>query len=196
MARFALLRSLKNVSLLFIRRLCKGGIFMGEKEGLQRETVAILVDGPQLSALRENYGKTIDPRKLLQVLARNRKVLYARWYARVEPGKPEAMGLISWLIDFVVADRSGYDLVLSREDVDSYIIIDIFEMAMEKSVDTVILVSGDGIFAKPVKLAKSNGIKVEVVSTEKWGKVLSDNLKSECDYFIELGDLEEKILKR
>jgi uncharacterized LabA/DUF88 family protein len=166
------------------------------EEKSKTERVAILVDGPQVYGFRSK-DKNIDPRKLLYTLANNRKIVNAHWYVELDMSKPEAMpNLITWLMDFVIADRSGYDLILSREDIDPYIIIDIWEIAQEKLADTIILVSGDAIFAKPVRMAKWNGIKVEVASTKKWERALAETLEMECDRFIELADLEERILRK
>jgi uncharacterized LabA/DUF88 family protein len=103
--------------------------------------------------------------------------------------------MITWIVDHVVADNF-YDVKISRKDTDSYMVADIYEIVHEKLAETIVIVSGDGVFTKPARFARRSGIKVEVASTKKWMQPppLAKSLEQECDRFIELADFEDKIL--
>jgi uncharacterized LabA/DUF88 family protein len=59
------------------------------------------------------------------------------------------------------------------------------------SVDTIVLVSGDGDFLQLVEYLKNQGKRVEAMA---FGRSASSRLKVEADEFIDLGEIQEKSL--
>jgi uncharacterized LabA/DUF88 family protein len=94
----------------------------------------------------------------------------------------------------VVADRL-FDVVIRRGDIDTDLATDMLEFANNQQVETVILITGDGDYTKPIRLVRAKGVKVEVAFTDVWAKT-ADALRRACGgNFIELAEAEEEILE-
>ena len=154
------------------------------------ERVAVLVDGPQIAALRTLMGgRDINPSLLLKFLAGNRTLVKAVWY---QSFNPEEHAVIKFLVDFVATSRL-FELVSAgrrEHDIDAELVCDLLEIAFEKRVDTIVLVSGDGGYLRPMRIAQRKGVRVEVASTAKLGDPppIAPELRREADRFIDLAD--------
>jgi hypothetical protein len=175
----------------------KGGSVMvaGEQEPRSPERVVVLVDGPQVAALRVLIGgRDINPGLVLKFLVGRRTLVRAAWY---QAFNPEDQAAIKFLIDFVASSRL-YDLVMPGRrdhDIDADLVSDLLETAFEGQADTIVLVSGDGGYLRPMRIAQKRGIRVEVASTLKLGDPppAAIELRREADLFIELGDHIDRI---
>ena len=165
----------------------EGGIKLSEK-------VSIFVDGPQINGMNKylkDIGKAIVPRELLYHLLGTRVLHSAKWY---QPLKPMDTERADWLYQYVSLDRL-YDLTTSDEgDIDVELAVDLVEEAFLGKVDTIVLVSGDGDFLKPIRIAKEQGMRVEVAGSNKIGDThMSLFLIREAHQVVELHDLLGKI---
>ena len=170
-------------------------VLEGEQEPRSPERVVVLVDGPQVAALRVLIGgRDINPGLMLKFLVGRRTLVRASWY---QAFNPEDQAAIKFLVDFVASSRL-YDLVMPGRrdhDIDGELISDLLETAFEDQADTIVLVSGDGGYLRPMRIAQKRGIRVEVASTSKLGDPppAAVELRREADLFVELGDHLDKI---
>ena len=75
-----------------------------------------------------------------------------------------------------------------RGDMDIEIAVDMKEMAAH--ADHLVLFSGDGDFRRLVEAIQQKGVRVTVVSTVKsQPPMASDDLRRQCDAFVDLADL-------
>lgn len=164
------------------------------------ETVSIFIDGPQVDAIsRGLQDRVVSPRELLRVLLKGRVLQKALWYQSLAAGDRDRA---SWLYANVRYDRL-FDLVTTQkkplesgtEDskVDFLLAVDFLEEVFVGKPDTIVLVSGDGDFLKAVRIAKRQGIKVEVVASTKGHYVSSSLMLEAGDNFIDLAGLMDQI---
>ena len=78
-----------------------------------------------------------------------------------------------------------------KADWDVGLVVDAIRTA--GTVDTIVLVSGDGDFVPLVEYLKNNGKHVEVMA---FGRSASGKLKETADEFIDLGETNKYLLKR
>ena len=168
----------------------------------ENERVALFIDGANLYSAARSLGFDIDYRRLLKVFREKGQLVRAYYYtALVEdqeysPIRP----LIDWL------DYNGYTMVTKptkefidamgrrkiKGNMDIELAIDVLEMA--DHLDHVILFSGDGDFRRLVEAVQRKGLRVSVVSTVKSSPpMIADELRRQCDNFIELDELREVI---
>lgn len=160
------------------------------------QRVAVLVDGPQVAAFRSILGgrQDVNPGLLLKFLVGKRTLVKAAWY---QAFNPEDQAVIKFLLDFVASNRL-FELVSPgrrEHDIDAELISDLLEIAFERQADTIVIVSGDGGYLRPIRIAQRRGIRVEVASTQKLGEPppVALELVREADKFIDLGDFLESI---
>ncbi len=162
------------------------------------DRLALFIDGANLYSAARGLNIDIDYKKLLEEF-RKRGVLVRAYYytALVEdqeysPIRP----LVDWL------DYNGFTLVTKaareytdasgrkrwRGDMDVDIAVDMLEMAAH--ADHLVLFSGDGDFRRLVEAVQTKGVRVTVVSTVKsQPPMASDDLRRQCDTFVDLADL-------
>ena len=170
----------------------------------ENERVALFIDGANLYSAARALGFDIDYRRLLKVFREKGRLVRANYYtALVEdqeysPIRP----LIDWL------DYNGYTMVTkpTKEFTDAFgrrrvkgnmdieLAIDVMEMA--PYLDHVVLFSGDGDFRRLVEAVQRKGVRVTVVSTiRSQPPMVADELRRECDNFMELQDLAPQIAR-
>jgi uncharacterized LabA/DUF88 family protein len=168
------------------------------------ERMALFIDGANLYSAARSLGFDIDYRRLLDLFAGKGRLIRAFYYtALVEdqdysPIRP----LIDWL------DYNGYTLVTkpAKEFTDAFgrrkvkgnmdieLAIDVMEMAPH--LDHIVLFSGDGDFRRLVEAVQRKGVRVTVVSTTRsQPPMVADELRRECDNFVELQDLAPSIAR-
>ena len=167
-----------------------------------REKIALFIDGANLYATSRALGFDIDYRKLLGSFQKRGYLLRAYYYtALVEDQEYSSIRpLIDWL------DYNGYKVVTKpakeftdstgrrkvKGNMDIELAVDAMEMAPH--VDHMVLFSGDGDFKPLVESLQRQGVRVSVVSTIRSSPpMIADELRRQCDNFIELDELREVI---
>ena len=162
------------------------------------DKIALFIDGANLYSAARGLNFDIDYKKLLDEFRKRGILIRAYYYTAIvedqeySPIRP----LVDWL------DYNGFTLVTKtareytdatgrkrfRGDMDIEIAVDMLEMAAH--ADHLVLFSGDGDFRRLVEAVQKKGVRVTVVSTVKSQPPLaSDDLRRQCDTFVELADL-------
>ncbi|MDH3241059.1 MAG: NYN domain-containing protein [Alphaproteobacteria bacterium] len=167
-----------------------------------QERIALFIDGSNLYSSARNLGFDIDYKKLRELFGSKGQLVRAFYYTALiddqdySPLRP----LVDWL------DYNGYTLVTKsakeftdaegrrriKGNMDIELAIDVLEMA--ERLDHVVLFSGDGDFRRLVEAVQRRGVRVTVVSSTRTSPpMVADELRRQCDHFIELRDLESEI---
>ena len=81
-----------------------------------------------------------------------------------------------------------------KDNMDIEIAVDMMEMA--RTVDRIVLFSGDGDFRRLVEAVQRKGVRVSVVSSLRSSPpMVADQLRRQADAFIELQDLAPQIAR-
>jgi uncharacterized LabA/DUF88 family protein len=162
------------------------------------DRICLFVDGANLYSAARSLSFDIDYKKLLDEFRKRGILIRAYYYtALVEdqeysPIRP----LVDWLDynGFSVVTKSAREYVDAtgrkrfRGDMDIEIAVDMMEMSAH--ADHLVLFSGDGDFRRLVEAVQQRGVRVTVVSTVKsQPPMASDDLRRQCDAFVDLADL-------
>jgi len=182
------------------------GFIMSERDFnmmfYSEERIGLFVDGSNLYAAARALGFDIDYKRLLQLFAREGRLIRAFYYTALmedqeySPIRP----LVDWL------DYNGFTMVTKptkeftdasgrrkiKGNMDIELAIDVMEMAQH--LDHVVLFSGDGDFRRLVEAVQRKGVRVTVVSTVRsQPPMVADELRRQADIFVELQDLAPEI---
>ncbi len=168
------------------------------------ERIALFIDGANLFSTTKALNQEIDFKKLLTYFNSKGRLIAANYYSAVY--EHDDYSAIQPLLDWL--DYNGYNViskpakeVVDREgrrkikgNMDIEITIDILDLT--DHLDHVILFSGDGDFRALLRAVQRKGVRVTIVSS-RYAKppVLADELRRQCNGFIDLVDL-EKIIGR
>ena len=162
------------------------------------DRICLFIDGANLYSAARSLNFDIDYKKLLDEFRKRGILIRAYYYTAImedqeySPIRP----LVDWL------DYNGFSLVTKsareytdsngrkrfRGDMDIEIAVDMMEMAGR--ADHLVLFSGDGDFRRLVEAIQQKGVRVTVVSTVKsQPPMASDDLRRQCDTFVDLADL-------
>ena len=166
------------------------------------ERIGLFIDGANLYATARALGFDIDYKRLLEYFKTEGRFIRAMYYTALledqeySPIRP----LVDWL------DYNGYTMVTKptkeftdatgrrkvKGNMDVEIAVDIMEMS--KTLDHVVLFSGDGDFRRLVEAAQRIGVRVSVVSTiRSQPSMVADELRRQADIFIDLLDIKSAI---
>lgn len=166
------------------------------------ERLALFIDGANLYAAAKSLGFDIDYKLMRQEFMRRGKLLRAFYYTALlendeySPIRP----LVDWL------HYNGYSMVTKpakeftdsqgrrkvKGNMDIELTVDAMELAPH--VDHVVLFSGDGDFRPLIESLQRQGVRVSVVSTiRSHPPMIADELRRQCDNFIELEELRDVI---
>ena len=169
-----------------------------------QERIGLFIDGSNLYAAARALNFDIDYKRLLDVFKNHGRLVRAFYYTALlddqeySPIRP----LVDWL------DYNGYTMVTKptkeftdatgrrkiKGNMDIELAIDVMEMAPH--LDHIILFSGDGDFRRLVEAVQRKGVRVTVVSTTRsQPPMVADELRRECDNFLELYDLAPQIAR-
>jgi uncharacterized LabA/DUF88 family protein len=167
---------------------------MGIKHSAQR--IAILVDVQNLYySARNLYGAKVNFREILKTAVSKRSLIRALAYVvetKTKEERPFFEALKKLGIETRVRPLQEYFGGLKKADWDVGITVDAIRIS--PSVDTIVLVSGDGDFLQLVEYLKNQGKRVEVIA---FGRTCSSKLKEMADEFIDLEkNLEKYLLKK
>jgi uncharacterized LabA/DUF88 family protein len=166
------------------------------------ERIAFFIDGSNLYSTAKHLDFDIDYGKMLALFRGKGRLITANYYTALfekddySPLRP----LIDWL------DYNGYHVITKpakeftdrdgrrkiKGDMDMEIAMDMIELAPH--VDHMLLLSGDGDFRPVLKSVQKQGVRVTVISTRMSNPpMLADELRRQCDAFIELSDMDRLI---
>ena len=162
------------------------------------ERIALFIDGANLYATAKTLGFDIDYKRLLGEFRARGYLLRAYYYtALVEDQEYSSIRpLIDWLDynGFTVVTKAAKEFTDStgrrkvKGNMDIELAVDAMELAPR--VDHIVLFSGDGDFRAAVEAVQRLGARVTVVSTVKsQPPMASDDLRRQCDSFVDLSDL-------
>ena len=166
------------------------------------ERVAVFIDGANLYAATRNLEFDIDYRKMLAEMKSWGRLLRVFYYtAIVEDDEYSSIRpLLDWL------DYNGFTVVTKnaksytddtgrrkiKGNMDIELAVDALEIAPH--IDHAVIFSGDGDFTRVVAAIQRKGVRVSVVSTlATKPPMIADELRRQCDEFIELNNLASKI---
>ena len=166
------------------------------------EKIALFIDGANLYATATSMGFDIDYKRLLREFQSRGYLLRAFYYTAVieDQEYSSIRPLIDWL------DYNGYTVVTkaTKEFVDQTgrrkvkgnmdIELAVHAMELASTIDHMVLFSGDGDFRSLVEAVQKKGVKVTVVSTiSSQPPMIADELRRQCDVFIDIVELQSKI---
>ena len=159
-----------------------------------RGRVAVFIDGNNLFHAARFHNIDIDYNKLLRVLLGDGRLLRAFFYTGVDVGAERQQGFLLWM------RRNGFRVVhkelktfydgTRKANLDVEIAVDMLSLAGR--YDTAVLVSGDEDFVYAVNAVAYKGCRVEVAG---FRSNTAPKLIDVADYFIDLGDIAEKVRK-
>lgn len=166
------------------------------------ERLALFIDGSNLYAAAKALGFDIDYKLLRTEFMRRGRMLRAMYYTALleneeySPIRP----LVDWL------NYNGYTMVTKpakeftdsmgrrkiKGNMDIELAVDALDLA--SSIDHAVIFSGDGDFRPLVESLQRKGVRVSVVSTiRSQPPMIADELRRQCDNFIELDELRDVI---
>jgi uncharacterized LabA/DUF88 family protein len=166
------------------------------------ERLALLIDGVNLYSAAKALEFDIDYKLLRHEFMNRGKMLRAIYYTALlendeySPVRP----LVDWLNynGFTMVTKAAKEFTDSqgrrkiKGTMDIELTVDAMELAPH--VDHIVLFSGDGNFSPMVESIQRQGVRVSVVSTIRTNPpMLADELRRQCDNFIELDDLRDAI---
>ena len=170
-----------------------------------QERLGLFIDGAHLYAASRNLGFDVDYKNLLGFFRRQGPPLRASYYTALlenddySPLRP----LVDWL------GYNGYSVITkpAREFTDAAgrrrvkgnieIEMTVDVMTLAPRLDHVVLVAGDGDLRRMAEAVQQQGLRVSVLSTIKTQPAMvSDELRRQCDHFIDLADLAPDITRR
>lgn len=166
------------------------------------ERLALFIDGANLYAAAKSLGFDIDYKLLRQEFMSRGKLLRAFYYTALlendeySPIRP----LVDWLNynGFTMVTKAAKEFTDSqgrrkiKGNMDIELTVDAMELAPH--VDHIVLFSGDGDFRPMVESVQRQGVRVSVVSTiRSQPLMIADELRRQCDNFIELDGLRDVI---
>ena len=166
------------------------------------ERLALFIDGANLHATTKALNLEIDFKLLRDEFLNRSKLIRIYYYTAII--KNDEFSTIKPLIDWL--NYNGYTVVTKeakeftdsgghrkiKGNMDIELTVDAVELAPH--VDHIVLFSGDGDFQPMVKAIQRQGVRVSVVSTNRSEPpLIADELRRQCDDFIELDVLRDKI---
>ncbi len=157
------------------------------------QRVGVLIDVQNLYHSAKNlYGARVNFGEVLKHAVAERNVIRAFAYViKTKTGEEKHFfeALIKLGIEIRVKDLQEFYGGAKKADWDVGIVIDAVRMA--SSVDTIVIVSGDGDFISLVEYLKNQGKRVEVIA---FGRSTSSALREIADEFIDLEDAPKRFL--
>jgi uncharacterized LabA/DUF88 family protein len=166
------------------------------------ERLALFIDGANLYAATKLLEFEIDFKLFHEEFSKYGKLLRAYYYtALIENDEHSGIKpLVNWLSynGFTMVTKPAKEFIDSqgsrkiKGNMDIELTVDAMELAPH--VDHIILFSGDGDFRPMVESVQRQGVRVTVVSTTRsQPPMIADELRRQCDNFIELDALRKTI---
>lgn len=170
----------------------------------ENERLGIFIDGANLYAATKSLAFDIDYRKLLGFFRDRSQLVRALYFTAIaeEQEYSSIRPLIDWL------DYNGYTMITkpTKEFTDSMgrrkvkgnmdIELAVTAMRLARSLDHVVIFTGDGDFRALVEGLQMDGKRVSIVSTlQTQPPMVADELRRQADQFIDLAQLEQHICR-
>lgn len=158
------------------------GGFAGAGGFLKRQSCAVFVDVQNMyHSAKKSFGRNLSYAKMLRACVRNRRLTHATAYV-IDRDGVEQTGFVDHLhyCGFQVKKRS----VIERQDgsrkAEWELAIAMDMMAVADKVDTIICVSGNGVFADVADQLRARGCRFEACA---FRESLSDVLRESVDWY-------------
>lgn len=167
-----------------------------------QERVAVFIDGANLYAATRTLEFDVDYRKMLAEMKSWGRLLRVFYYtAIVEDDEYSSIRpLLDWLdyngFTVVTKNAKSYTDDAGRRKIKGNMDIELAVDALEIApyIDRAVIFSGDGDFTRVVQAMQRKGVWVSVVSTlATKPPMIADELRRQCDEFIDLTLLMDKI---
>src|ERR1051326_1807042 len=159
-----------------------------------RGRVAVFIDGNNLFHAARFHNIDIDYNKLLRVLLGDGRLLRAFFYTGVDVAAERQQGFLLWMrrngFRVIHKERKTFYDGTLKANLDVEIAVDMLSLAGR--YDTAVLVSGDEDFVYAVNAVAYKGCRVEVAG---FRSNTAPKLIDVADYFIDLGEIAEKVRK-
>jgi len=162
------------------------------------ERLALFIDGPALSDMCHALNFKLDYKRLLLLFRERGQLVTALYFTSVvDDGRSvHLQPLLDWLSynGFTVVTKltkpKGKGGDIGRETESIAVELSIRAVQVARSVDHIVLVSGNGDLRCLVDALQGSGKRVSVVSTLRSSpSMISDALRRQVDQFIELAEL-------
>ncbi|MCH8741364.1 NYN domain-containing protein [Patescibacteria group bacterium] len=159
----------------------------------KEQRVSVFIDAQNLyHSARNRYNARVNFREILKLAVSQRRLVRAFGYViRTKTGEEKSFfkALTKLGIETRIKDLQEFYGGLKKADWDVGIVIDAIKIS--PSIDTIVLVSGDGDFVPLVEYLKNQGKRVEVIA---FGRSASLKLKEAADEFLDLEKNPERYL--
>lgn len=150
--------------------------------------VGVFVDVSNLFYSAKSAGVEVNYCRLLEHAVAGRDLIRASAYTGVDPENPNQRKFIDFLrangYKVLCKDIHKYEGGRIKANLDIEIAVDI--MLLSENLDVVVLVSGDGDFARLIEAVQQKGVRCEVIG---FGISTSNELIDVADKFIEIGSM-------
>ncbi|HLX57931.1 MAG TPA: NYN domain-containing protein [Ktedonobacteraceae bacterium] len=156
------------------------------------ERVGVFVDVANLLYSARTLRTAIDFGKLLDFLRGNRRLVRAHAYCPTSPQPGDDQMFLQAVkgLGYRITTKN-YKTFASgakKADMDLDLCMDVVRLVDGKSVDCIVLVSGDSDFMPMLDYCSDHGVRVEVAAFDE---SMSATLRQSCDLFINLSMLDE-----
>lgn len=161
----------------------------------REQRVAVFIDAQNMyHSARSIFQARVNFKEILKNAVSDRKLVRAFGYVISTKSGEEAPffeALVNLGIETRVKELQEFYGGAKKADWDVGLVVDAIRTA--GTVDTIVLVSGDGDFVPLVEYLKNNGRRVEVMA---FGRSASSKLREAADEFIDLGENPRYLLKK
>ena len=154
---------------------------------LRRQNVAVFVDVQNMyHSAKKTFGTNLSYAKMLRACVRNRRLVRAQAYVIEREGQ-EQSAFTDHLhyCGFEVKRRPVVERADGTRKAEWELTMAMDMMAMADKVESIIIVSGNGIFADIIPDLKAKGVKVEACA---FRESLADTLRHAVDWYHLLGE--------
>ncbi len=152
------------------------------------QNVGVFVDVSNLFYSAKSAGVEVNYCRLLDYSTRGRDLIRACAYTGIDPDNNSQKKFIDFLsangYKVVCKDIHKYDTGRIKANLDIEIAVDM--MLLSQNLDVVVLVSGDGDFARLVRAIQDKGVRFELIS---FGISTSNELINLVDHFTEIATI-------
>ncbi|MBT9317212.1 LabA-like NYN domain-containing protein [Leptothoe spongobia] len=168
--------------------------------GQEQGRVSVFIDAAHVFYAASTLGIEIDYSKLVSQLVPHGQLLRAYFYTGVDPKNMKQQGFLLWMkrngyrvITKEITPKENSDMVKPQRSVDFCVEITADMIEQATFCDTVILVTGDGRFARLLQHFVHSSTRTELVSLQS---ITSERLLNEADSAIDFASLKDAIAKR
>lgn len=165
---------------------------LGVASRVREERIGVFIDGLSLQLAADLLQINVDFQRLLLLFQQQGRLVRANYYAVVPGPQVEypLRPLLDWLSynGFSVVSRSSHHNQDATNMLALAVDISVDAMLLAEHLDHIVLFSACRELQSLVRALKSKGVVVSVVSTTR-AQSVSDELRRQADYFVELEEL-------